>query len=31
MPPTLRQTYRQLYRPQPDRTPAWLRRIWLWL
>lgn len=22
---------KQHYRPAPDRTPAWLRRIWSWL
>jgi hypothetical protein len=22
---------RQHYRPKPDRVPAWLRRIWLWM
>jgi hypothetical protein len=22
--------FRQLYEPKPDRTPAWLRRLWLW-
>lgn len=31
MNPTLRQQYRQLYRPSIDRTPNWLRRLWLWL
>jgi len=24
-------TFRQLYRPRPNRAPAWLRRIWSWL
>lgn len=28
---TLRQQYRQHYRPSVDRTPTWLRRLWLWL
>lgn len=23
--------HRQTYRPAPDRTPAWLRRLWAWL
>jgi len=23
--------FRQLYCPKPDRVPAWLRKIWLWL
>jgi len=23
--------HRQLYRPAPDRTPHWLRRLWAWL
>ena len=23
-------SYRQHYQPKPDRTPAWLRRIWVW-
>ena len=23
--------HRQLYRPAPDRTPNWLRRLWAWL
>jgi len=23
--------FRQLYCPKPDRMPAWLRKIWLWL
>jgi len=23
--------YRQLYCPKPDRMPAWLRKIWLWM
>jgi hypothetical protein len=23
--------FRQLYAPKPDRVPAWLRKIWLWL
>jgi len=22
---------RQHYCPKPDRVPAWLRKIWLWL
>jgi len=22
---------RQFYSPKPDRVPAWLRKIWLWL
>lgn len=22
--------FRQLYRPAPDRVPAWVRRIWVW-
>jgi hypothetical protein len=24
-------TFRQTYRPKPDRAPIWLRRIWFWL
>ena len=28
---TMQPTLRQLYQPKPDRTPAWLRRIWSWL
>ena len=23
--------HRQTYRPAPDRTPTWLRRLWAWL
>jgi hypothetical protein len=23
--------FRQLYRPRPNRAPAWVRRIWVWL
>jgi hypothetical protein len=26
----LRHQYRQLYSPTIDRTPRWLRRLWLW-
>jgi hypothetical protein len=29
-PAMLTTSYRYLYQPKPDRTPAWLRRIWLW-
>jgi hypothetical protein len=28
---TMPSTFRQLYRPKPDRAPAWVRRIWFWL
>lgn len=32
MPCTLHHALRQNYRPRPAaRTPAWLRRLWLWL
>jgi hypothetical protein len=27
---TMAASLRQHYRPTRDRTPAWLRRIWLW-
>jgi hypothetical protein len=30
MNPSSRQPYRQIYAPKLDRTPAWLRRVWLW-
>jgi hypothetical protein len=31
MPKTLCATaLRQHYRPEVDRVPAWLRRVWLW-
>jgi hypothetical protein len=26
----LRQQYRKHYRPEADRVPRWLRRVWLW-
>jgi hypothetical protein len=28
---TMHSDFRQLYCPKPDRVPAWMRKIWLWL
>lgn len=28
--PSYRQLFRQHYQPRPDRTPSWLRQLWLW-
>ncbi len=26
----MKQHYRYVYAPRADRTPHWLRRLWLW-
>lgn len=28
--PLYRQLYRQHYHPAVDRTPTWLRKLWMW-
>lgn len=27
----MQSTFRQIYQPKPNRTPAWLRQLWRWL